>query len=84
VAEPASTSIVIPAINEVQSVGTLVERLRATSSGSLLSLVETLPSLILDAQGDQWLDVDTLEALEAFRENRPAQVKLGSSTSEVP
>jgi molybdopterin-guanine dinucleotide biosynthesis protein A len=62
----------------------LVERLRGTSSGSLLSLVEALPSLILDAQGDPWLDVDTPEALEAFRKNRPGQGTLGSSTSEVP
>jgi len=62
----------------------LVERLRATSSGSLLSLAEALPSLVLEAAGDQWLDVDTPEALEAFRKNRPGQGTLGASTSEVP
>jgi molybdopterin-guanine dinucleotide biosynthesis protein A len=37
----------------------LVPRLLDGSSASLMSLVEALPSLILDAEGDPWLDVDT-------------------------
>lgn len=56
----------------------LVERLPGAGSASLLSLVEALPCLVLEAEGDPWLDVDTPEALEAFLEKRGTHAKPSS------
>ncbi len=41
-------------------------RLADMASQSLLALVEPLPHLILDLEGNEWLDVDTPEARKAF------------------
>ena len=60
----------------------LVPGLLAGSSASLMSLVETLPCLILDAEGDAWLDVDTPEGIRWPGSGGPS--KLGDPSSEVP
>lgn len=55
--------------------GFLAEGLVAAMAGaradSLMGLVEALPSLVLDSEGEQWLDVDTPEALRAYLDKLP-------------
>ncbi|MDR3669942.1 MAG: NTP transferase domain-containing protein [Holophaga sp.] len=60
-------------------------------TGALMSLVDTVPCLILDSEDAQWLDVDTPEALQAFLDNPGIRwpegggaSKLGTPTFEVP
>jgi molybdopterin-guanine dinucleotide biosynthesis protein A len=83
---PAAHWVLARAGGRIQPLGwfladALVERLPGTGSASLLSLVEALPCLVLDAEGDPWLDVDTPEALEAFLEKRETHAKPSSRHS---
>jgi molybdopterin-guanine dinucleotide biosynthesis protein A len=58
---------------------------------AMMALVDAVPHLILDSAGEQWLDVDTPEALQAFLGGAGIRwpgsggaSKLGIPTSEVP
>jgi molybdopterin-guanine dinucleotide biosynthesis protein A len=48
----------------------LVPALAGARGGPLMALVDAAPCLVLDAQGDPWLDVDTPEAMAAFMDKR--------------
>ncbi len=45
-------------------------RLAATGDRSLQAVVSQLPHLILDLEGNEWLDVDTPEARKAFEDTQ--------------
>lgn len=77
-AEPASTSIVIPAFNEVQSVGTLVERLRASGPWHEILVVDDGST---DATADRARAAGASVIRHPYNKGNGAAVKSGIRTA---